>query len=458
MRISGTVKNIKQFISPRGWLLGATGWITIAYVVQQILRIATSLALAWILAPRLLGIMLLINTLRTGGELLTDIGIGQSIVNNTRGDRPEFYNTAWTIQVLRGLVLLVTGALLSVPLASLYNNADLHLLLPVASVAFLISGMMSPGRFMIQRYMRLKRLALFDMTTYALIAIIQVCLAAYSPTIWALIAGLLVAVTLQTMASFALLDLRAPSFVWDRQAAHEIIHFGKWIFASSLIYFAALNFDRLYLAKLVTITMLGVYGVARSYVDAILLLFQRLANLIVFPKISSAQLHLDELRRRVLPLRLLTTMAAALGLAFAVALADQFILFAYDERYRIAATFLPILLVGTWFAILAVLYDAMMLGIGKPSSTAWANAGKLLFIAVVVPNVLPKEGMIAAVGVFALAELARYAVLVWRARASGLSFFKQDMLVTVVFFASILAFRGLANVVGLGGGLAHWGA
>ena len=75
---------------PRTWFghFNAVAWITVTYIVQQIVRLLSNILLAWLLAPALLGTMLLINALRTGGELLTDVGVGQSIVNNPRGEDP----------------------------------------------------------------------------------------------------------------------------------------------------------------------------------------------------------------------------------------------------------------------------------------------------------------------------------------------------------------------------------
>ena len=81
----------------------------------------------------LLGTMLLINTLRTGGELLTDVGVGQSVVNNKRGNEPTFYNTAWTIQIVRGLILFVIGA------AASFGWLLAYLQVPTAAVDALTS-------------------------------------------------------------------------------------------------------------------------------------------------------------------------------------------------------------------------------------------------------------------------------------------------------------------------------
>ena len=51
-------------------------------------------------------------------------------------------------------------------------------------------------------------------------------------------------------------------FHWDRSSADEMMSFGRWIFVSTLLTFLAMQADRLIFGKLITLTDLGVYGVA----------------------------------------------------------------------------------------------------------------------------------------------------------------------------------------------------
>jgi hypothetical protein len=45
------------------------------------------------------------------------------------------------------------------------------------------------------------------------------------------------------------------------------MHFGKWIFVSSMVFFLSTYIDRLYLGKVVPLELLGIYGIARSISD-----------------------------------------------------------------------------------------------------------------------------------------------------------------------------------------------
>lgn len=446
----------RGFAGSRHALFGAAGWITLTYLAQQFLRLASNIILAWLLAPALLGTMLLINTLRTGGELLTDVGVGQSIVNNRRGDEPAFYNTAWTIQIVRGLILFAIAMALTVPIAHSYDNPELLLLLPAVAPIFIITGLTSPARFLLQKRLEIRKLALFDLAAAVFGALVQIALAFYMPTIWALIWGLLISTAVPAAASFFLIDWRSHRLRWEREAVRAILHFGKWIFLGSLIYFLAMNFDRLYFANAVSLTLLGIYGIARTFADTITQFFQRIGSLLIFPKVSATAQRGYDLQRAIRPVRLATLSMAAVGLAFGVAIADIFIYFVYDPRYHAAGLMLAILLFGSWFGILAAIADAMMMGVGKPSGVALSNAAKLAFIVVALIWVLPRYGMNAALLAFVFADAARYAMLAWRKRGVGLSFLRQDAALTLVFILLIILFREATLLAGWTTGIEGW--
>lgn len=458
MNVSSKVAKFERVLGSNLAVFGKIGWVGFGFVASQVIRLATNIALAWLLAPALLGTMLLINTLRTAGELLTDVGIGQSIVNSRRGGEANFYNTAWTMQIVRGFLLFCAALVASVPLTNAYDNERLAVLFPVAAIVFVVSGFTSTNRFLLQKRLEVRRSTTFNVSFALLGAIVHVAFALYSPTIWALIWGLIVSTLLTTVGTYFLIPENKHRLQWDAEAFRQIFSFGKWIFFSSIVYFAAMNFDRLYLAGAVPFAVLGVYGVARTFADTILFLFQRMANMIVFPKVSGSDLRGFALRDTVAPLRYYTLMAVATLLAAGLAVADKFILLAYDERFAAAAEYLPLMLLGTWFAILASLSDAMMMGIGKPSVTAYANAFKFAVIAMAVPIVLPAYGLLLAIGFFSIAEIGRYVVLTSRMRKENLSFVRQDIAGTLAFIVLAFVFRASTGLVGITSGVQGWAA
>ena len=74
--------------------------------------------------------MAVVSTLLVSLELFSDVGVGQSIVSNSRGEEPEFLNTAWTIKIIRGFVLWIICLIMTVPAAQFYEDERLLWLLP----------------------------------------------------------------------------------------------------------------------------------------------------------------------------------------------------------------------------------------------------------------------------------------------------------------------------------------
>lgn len=435
--------------------LGQAGWVSASFGGQQVLRLLTNVALARLLAPELLGTMLIVNTLRTGGELLSDVGVGQSIVNNPEGDRPAFYNTAWTIQIARGLLLFLVALIVTVPISRFYGGAQLTAILPVAALIFVITGFTSPSLFLLQKSSQIPRLALFELAVAAASAVVHVALALYSPTIWALIAGLLLSNVIATAGSFLLVDGTRHRLQLDRVSSGQILGFGKWVFLSTLIYFLAMNFDRLYFAKAIPFALLGVYGVARTYADAATQLFQKATYLIIFPRVSASGLDGARLRGVIAGPRSLLLLGVAILLAGGATLSDAVIGWLYDERYGSAAVMLPIMLAGVWFAILSSISDSLMLGIGRPAYVATANAAKLVWIVVALPLALAGYGLFGALLAFTLGDAVRYIALAALKRGQGLSFIRQDLAYTALFFGLVVAMRVTVANFGLGADFAQ---
>lgn len=441
--------------------LGQLGWVSVSFAGQQALRLLTNVVLARLLAPELLGTMVIINTLRTGGELLSDVGVGQSIVNNPRGDQPRFYNTAWTIQIARGLALFLVALALTVPISRFYGGARLTTILPVAALIFVISGLTSPSLFLLQKASRIPRFAIFELIMAGASAVVHVLLALYSPTIWALIFGLLLSNAVTSAASFMLIRKARYRLQLDRASAREILGFGKWVFASTTIYFLAMNFDRLYFAKAIPFAVLGVYGVARTFSDAAIQLFQKGSYLVVFPRVAASGLEGAKLRAVIARPRAHLLLGVAVMLAAGTAIADAVIGRLYDQRYHGAAIMLPIMLVGAWFSILSAVSDSLVLGIGRPAYVAAANAIKLAWIAVALPMALIRFGMFGALMAFAAGDAVRYAALTLLKRGQGLSFVRQDLGLTALFIGLVVALRIVSSHLGIGVGfdqLWHAGA
>lgn len=430
-------------------ILVRLGWAGGSYGGVQFLRLVNNVVLARLLSPQLFGLMLIVNSVRTGIELLSDVGIAQNIVSNKRGAEPNFYNSAWTIQFIRGAILGVVCIIFARSFADFFEAPELAAIFPVMAIALLFGGLQSTSRGLLEKQQQISRIAIADVSVAFISLVAHVGLALIIPSVWALVLGSVIASAATMIASYLLMPGLRHQFIVERRYAWEVFHFGKWIFASSVIYFAAMNFDRLYFAKQISLAELGVYSIARSLADMMSSFVIHAGNLLLFPAVAAIDASSRDIRTKVIRGRRTVLLLAAAALGVFVAASDLVVNLLYDDRYGNAEVILPMLLLGTWFAILCAVNEAILLGTGKPAYTAFGNASKLLTYVVVIPFAFAVYGFQVAVLVLSVGELMRYLVLSVLSRRTHLTFIGNDMALTFVLTVVIVAVRTVLHSLGL---------
>jgi O-antigen/teichoic acid export membrane protein len=417
-------------------------WTLASFGAGQVIRFSTNVALTRLLAPDLFGIMVIVNTMKTGIELLSDVGIGQSIVYNKDSEDPDFHNTAWTLQCIRGALLWIVACAITLPVAHFYKTPDLLTIIPVASLVLVLGGLASISPFLVQKRLRFDKLTMYEVASGAVWALGQVALAYVMPTIWSLVLGLNFGAITATIGSFFLVPELRLRFTLSRAYTRQILHFGKWVFLGSVVYFLATSFDRFYLAGVMPFALLGVYGISRSISELLTLLAGRLGNMVVFPFIAS-QSHIprQELRSLVGSIRIKFLTIAAFAFSFSAATVDLAIKLIFDERYHAAGWMVPVLIIGAWVSILCSLNESILLGIGRPRYNAIGYASKFGFLLLGLPVSLTYFGVLGCIMLVAASDAPRYVSILGGQVREQLSFAKQDLFVTLLMLVLVAVFE-----------------
>jgi len=434
-----------------GKLVTGTVWTLGGFGLGQAIRLATNVGLARLLAPELFGTMLIVNTLMTGIQLFSDVGIGQNIIHSPRALDPRFYNTAWSLQIIRSIGIWLIILLAAVPAAHFYGAPILSAILPVSGFSMVVLGFASVSPAILQKKMLFGRMTAFNLAAALISSALFILLAFFSPTIWALVLGGVAGTAVSTVLTYFLMPELKQRFHIDKPSLLEITSFGKWVYFNSMVYFLSMNFDRLYLAKVVPLHILGIYGIARSLSELFGTVATHIGNSVIFPFISS---HSDRpretLRRELVTIRGKFLALVALGCSLFIATADLGIKLLYDQRYYAAAWMLPVLTLGSWFSMLATTNESTLLGLGAPSYTAIANSVRFLLLVIGLPLSLKFEGLHGAIVILVLVEVCRYAPVYIGQRRQRFSFGAQDAAITLAMFAMIGLWEWLRLACGLG--------
>lgn len=414
-------------------------WTIGGFALGQVIRFGTNLFLAWSLFPEAFGLMAIVHTVIAGLAMFSDLGTGPSIVRSRRGDDPKFLNVAWTIQIGRGLLLSLTACLIAFPIATLYGDERLSLLLCAAGLAPFINGFDSTATHRLARQVVIHRIVGLELASQTAAALVMIGWVALSPSIWALVAGGLISSVLRLALSHRLLSDHRHRLTWEAEAASEVLAFGRWIVVSSSIGFLASQADYLLLGQLVSMASLGVFSIAANLSMLPWQVVSRLGNSVMFP-VFSDRLGTNDLVRFFLKTRRTIVLAGGALVACLAASAVSLVEALYDDRYHEAGWALRVLCLATWLRILTVPSQSVLLALGKPRQIAVANAWKLALMLPMTLTGFSALGFPGAVAGLAASELARYAIFEWSIRRVGLgSFVTTDAMHSALLLLAVLS-------------------
>jgi O-antigen/teichoic acid export membrane protein len=353
-----TSVHLPERLSLKRRILSASSWSVAGYALNYPIRLASSLLLTRLLVPQMFGVMAVAMTVMTGLAMFSDLGLTQNIVQSKRGSDPDYLNTVWTIQVLRGLLLWLIGLCISlfilaadrlglVPKESAYADAYLPYVICAVSFTMVIGGLRSTKFSEASRNLSLGRVTQIQLVGQigGLICIIAWIL--IDRSIWGLVAGSIFSTVVGTVLSHTWLPGNTNRWRWDQSAFHEILHFGKWMFLSSILGFIANNGDRLLLGGYVDATTLGIYSIAYTFSSAIIQILNSLFSQVSYPALSEvARERLPDLKSALYRFHMLTASFTYFCTGALIVSGGPLVRFLYDPRYAQAGWMLEVLSVG----------------------------------------------------------------------------------------------------------------
>jgi len=385
MKINGLLQILKkpQEHSLRLQSIRAGLWGFLGKGSDQILRFICNLILTRLLFPEAFGLMAIANTALMMVNLFSDTGVKTAIIQNPKGDNPEFLNTAWIISICRGFLLCLVMIILSWPLSRFYNEPGLKEILLIMSLIPIISGFENPSLTLLVRKFRVDRVAVFE-TIIQVISFITLAVLVYIlRTVEALVIGSVLASLYRTAGSF-LIAKPFPKFSWNSEAGTNIFHFGKFIFLNTMITWAAMNVDIIIIGKFLGMDTLAFYNIGKNFAYLVIAFFIQIVAQTYLPAVSSISDDLARVKkiyRRTVAFFLLA--GVPLGMCLSVFSSDIIKLF-YDPRYETAYISLCWLSLCNIFRIIGSINGTTFIALGKPFYETLSNLiGLLITIALI---------------------------------------------------------------------------
>lgn len=410
------------------------------YAMAQVLRLASNLILTRLLFPEAFGMMALVSVIMQGLAMFSDVGVSPSIMQSKRGDDQKFLDTAWTIQVIRGVLLWLTACLLAIPVATLYGEPLLAWVLPCAGITLFITGFNPTRLDSANRHLLMGRLTGLDLSVQAVTVVITIALAWYLESVWALVISGIISSILVLTAYNVFLPGQRNRFQWEREAADELISFGKWIFLSTICGFLYMQGDKLLIGKFLTLEQFGIYNIGFFLASFPLLMGSMMTRKLLIPLYrerppSESMENFRSLQRMRFSLTA-GMMALTGGLSVAgVVLIDIM----YDPRYLMAGAVVVLIAAMQMPQILVMTYEQAALASGDSRRFFVLSAARAVLTLGCLYVGLRFGGLFGALIGQGIAGLAAYPFVVWLARHARAWDPKHDVVYASVAAAIIVS-------------------
>ncbi len=404
----------------------AGSWSIFQVMGSNLLRLGSNLIMTRLLVPEAFGLMAMIGVLIAGLSLFTDIGIARSVAREPDGDQEHFLRVAWVVKIGRGAMIAACMLVIAIlfwifapiyaPAGTVYADPDLPLLMALAALAPLIQGFDSTRNELCQRRLQMQYPAIFETGNHALTIVVMVVFAWFSPTVWALITGVLMGAVLKVLSTHLFYPGPRMAFVWDREIADRLWRYGKWLMGSSIFTFFAVNADKLLLGVFLDSTTFGILVIAMFWVEAGILFIARLSDGVGFPVISEVlRTRPDDAPRLYRKLQSVIDGICAVAFLILIFAGQLIIDLLYTSTYAVAGGYLTILSLR----FLAVRFDTVN-GLIMSQGNSWAmmviSGIRAVWICTALPLAFTYIGFKAVLIVIALVPIASVPYSLWLVR------------------------------------------
>jgi len=343
--------------------------------IAKFVGFGSKVILTRLLAPEAMGLMVMILILTALFEVLTEVGVKQSVIQNKKGSQAEYLNMAWWFQSLRGVGLYAIAFLLAPwicqfyfdkpELLALHSNAETVTMVRVAFLAYLFGGFASPRIHVLEREFKFGKSVLIKQGSWILGTILTIILAFTMRNVWAIVIGHVSSTLLVCMFSFIFCPFR-PRLNYDKESFQELYRFARGMLGLPFLTYIAFNIDILVAGKLLSADLVGMYGMAMVLARAPWDLFGRIINPVLLPAFAEKQDDKEALCKAVLKITKFTALFGFPLVALAIICSKTILSLIYGEQYSAVAVPFSLLCIYVFLIIQSIILSNVFFALGQP--------------------------------------------------------------------------------------------
>jgi O-antigen/teichoic acid export membrane protein len=351
-------------------------FLAIGAVLTRGASFASKIILVRLLAPADMGLMVMILTLTAFFETMTELGIKQSIIQSKNGAEWDYMNVTWLFQGLRGLVLYAVAFLVSPWICQFYfagkdemlmihRMPEMVMLTRVAFLTIPLNGFVSPEIYVLMKEFKFGKSVVLNQGSIIIGTIATIVLAFLMRNIWAVVIGSVGTVLILCVISFVFCPFR-PGWSFHMDSFRHVSKFAQGVIGLPILTYVAFNGDVLVAGKLLSASLVGMYGMASVFAQIPKELLLRVIGPLLMPAFAEKQDEKEALCRGLLKVTHITALVGIPLMALMIICGKTLLTWVYTPQYVEVVVPFGLLTVYAMLQLQAISMGKLLFGIGRP--------------------------------------------------------------------------------------------
>jgi lipopolysaccharide exporter len=240
-----------------GAVARGTIWIGLARIGVNLMGFAGLIVLARLLTPDDFGVVAIATSLFVIISAATNLSAAQALVQHHAPENAHF-NTAFTLNLMRGLIVFALLAALAYPAGWVFDEPRLVVLMPIFGASALVTGLQNPRMIIFLRNLDFRQQFQVQVAEKLVTVLASVVAAVLTQSYWSLVVGIIAGQLCTLALSYVLLPC------WPRLSLsrfREIVSFSIWLTLSQVLNMINWRFDQLLIGRNIGREALGHYAV-----------------------------------------------------------------------------------------------------------------------------------------------------------------------------------------------------
>lgn len=373
-------------------------WMTATNGADRALQIVLLIVLARLLDPADFGLMGIALLTLGAMKRFSRVGFQEALIQRIEADIDDYLNTAWTVEVGRGIGLAAITFLAAPFVASFFSEPRALPVLRVVALSPLLMGLRNPAVVYFKKNLDFHKEFAYVMSGSVANFGVAIALGLIFQNVWALVIGYVSADATRLFVSYAMDGFR-PILEFNRQYLGELFAFGKWITGTEGLMFLITEGDDAVVGFVLGAASLGLYQVAYRIAKAPAAEVATIVSSVTFPAYSKLQDDVDALREVFFKTVQVTTFVSFPVSIGIVVTSPVFV------RGFLGPDWLPIVpvmqLIGVYGLLVSLTstFGPVWKALGRPDYITKLSAVRVVLMAVLILPAVRTYGIVGAAGV-----------------------------------------------------------